>query len=264
MRATSLSLRIVGGTAFGFRHAASYTIRSLSTACRGSIPAGKRKSEVVVGLTGGIASGKSTVGQFLQQEFHIPVVDADVLGHNCYVQGTAAYQEIVRTFGPSILTSPRQEGEAAAIDRRKLGRIVFSDPSKLRSLCDITWPCIRTMIAAEVRRLRAHQPLEYVGSPMRGNNLRPSVAIAGVVEAAILVEAGWEDEFDEVWSNRTCCFESSICTHCPCLNGVVFWANPIRKVWAIAVPEAVACKRLMERNGVSENEVRTIFKEIKH
>ena len=82
---------------------------------------------VVIGLTGGIASGKTTLRKFIQDTFgdDTVTIDADKLGHSVYVPGTEAFVNIVDTFGSDLVD------EDGLINRRKLGSIVFADPEKV-------------------------------------------------------------------------------------------------------------------------------------
>lgn len=91
---------------------------------------------LVVGLTGGIASGKSTVANMLK-EMNIPVIDADVEARNAVIKGEPAYEQIVKVFGGGIL---REDGE---IDRQKLGAIIFHDEQKRLQLNQIVHPEVR-------------------------------------------------------------------------------------------------------------------------
>ncbi len=100
----------------------------------------------VVGLTGGIATGKSTFGAALRAR-GVPVVDADALARTVVEPGSPALAEIVRTFGEGILDA---EG---ALDRKKLGAIVFADPGARRRLEAITHPAIREAMVEETLRL---------------------------------------------------------------------------------------------------------------
>ena len=131
----------------------------------------------VICLTGGIASGKSTAARHLQ-ELGAHVIDADRLGHRAYDPGSAALARIVETFGPQVLAP---EG---TIDRKALGAQVFGKPAALKQLTDIVWPEIRRLAAQEIAAVRA---------------ARTSPVI--VLEAAMLLEAGWQDLGDEVWVN---------------------------------------------------------------
>ncbi|MBI4299579.1 MAG: dephospho-CoA kinase [Chloroflexi bacterium] len=129
---------------------------------------------IVIGLTGGIGSGKSTVSQFLQK-LGATVIDADKVGHEAYMPHTGVWQQVVDAFGRGIL----QENEE--IDRRKLGPIVFADPAALQRLNSIVHPAIYRMIAERLEEMR-----------------RKGVKVA-VVEAAILIEANWTSLVDQVW-----------------------------------------------------------------
>jgi dephospho-CoA kinase len=128
----------------------------------------------VIGLTGGIASGKSTVTSFFRER-GIPVIDADILGHRTYDPGTETYQKVVETFGPEVVAPD------GTIDRKVLGSKVFGKPDELKKLTDIVWPGIR--------RLASEQLAEFEAA---GNDFV-------VLEAAVLLEAGWEDLVDEIW-----------------------------------------------------------------
>ena len=88
-----------------------------------------------VGLTGGSATGKTTVANFLA-ELGATVIDADAIASHLLQKDSPAYRETVQAFGPSILT---REGP---IDRKRLSRIVFSDPAQRRTLEGILHPRI--------------------------------------------------------------------------------------------------------------------------
>ncbi|KAA0761558.1 dephospho-CoA kinase [Bacillus sp. SH5-2] len=91
---------------------------------------------VVIGLTGGIASGKSTVSKMFR-ELSIPVIDADVIAREVVEQGKPAYNKIVEVFGAEVL---QQDGE---LDRPKLGNIVFYNEEKRLQLNKIVHPAVR-------------------------------------------------------------------------------------------------------------------------
>lgn len=128
----------------------------------------------VIGLTGGIASGKSTVTSFFRER-NIPVIDADQLGHRTYEPGTETYERVIEAFGRDIVAPD------GTIDRRVLGGRVFGRPDELKRLTDIVWPGIRKLASEQLAEFEA-----------AGNQLV-------VLEAAVLFEAGWEDLVDEVW-----------------------------------------------------------------
>ncbi|CAI7781310.1 unnamed protein product [Closterium sp. NIES-54] len=115
----------------------------------------------VIGLTGGIASGKSTVCQELKSRFGFPVIDADKTAHDVMRKDTPAYSQVVKEFGPSVLTS---EGE---IDRNKLGEIVFVDSNKRRKLNSIMHPHIAYAIARQLfSHWWANHPLVILDAPL--------------------------------------------------------------------------------------------------
>lgn len=128
----------------------------------------------VIGLTGGIASGKSTVARFLK-ELGVVVVDADKVGHELFRSDAGAKQEVVATFGEGILT-PKGN-----ISREKLGRIVFGRPESLARLNMIMHPRIAARVKARLERYH-----------------REGAKVV-VVEAPLLLEAGWASLVDEVW-----------------------------------------------------------------
>ncbi|WP_028783423.1 dephospho-CoA kinase [Thalassobacillus devorans] len=91
---------------------------------------------LVIGLTGSIASGKSTVS-LMFDDYDIPVIDADKISREVVIPGEKAYHEIVTEFGTSIL---REDG---SIDRKKLGAIVFKEEEKRKRLNNIVHPAVR-------------------------------------------------------------------------------------------------------------------------
>ena len=130
---------------------------------------------MIIGLTGGIASGKSTAARHLAS-LGAHVIDADRLGHRAYEPGTGAYQAVLDTFGTDVRA---QDG---SIDRRALGAKVFADGGDLKRLTDIVWPEIRRLAVDDIASARAADPHAVV-----------------VLEAAVLLEAGWQSAVDETW-----------------------------------------------------------------
>ena len=156
---------------------------------------------MVIGLTGSIASGKSTAARCLES-LGAHLVDADRLGHLAYEPGTRAYRAILSAFGAELA------GEDGRIDRRALAALAFGDRRSLERLTGIVWPEIRRLAEERISALRACDPEGVV-----------------VLEAAVLLEAGWEDLVDEVW---------------------VILSDP-----------GTALRRAMERDGSLETEVRS-------
>ena len=130
---------------------------------------------MIIGLTGGIASGKSTVAQALGDRGAY-IIDADKLGHTAYLAGSGAFDQVVAAFGTDIVAD---DGE---IDRRKLGGKVFGNEAALRQLTDIVWPSIRAMAEKEIADAQRAAPERIV-----------------VLEAAVLIEADWLDLADQIW-----------------------------------------------------------------
>ena len=128
----------------------------------------------VLGVTGGIGSGKSAAAAVLG-ELGALVIDADRVGHETYLPATLGWEQVVREFGREVVAAD------GTIDRRRLGAIVFADPARRARLDAIVHPLIRTAIAARIAAAR------------RGAH--PAI----VVEAALLVEARWDRLVDEVW-----------------------------------------------------------------
>lgn len=130
---------------------------------------------IVIGLTGGILTGKSTVSGILENLGAV-IIDADKVGHEAYRPHTETWEQIVSAFGKQVL---KPDGE---IDRRKLAEKVFKDPSALQKLNRITHPRMFQMMKDRVERLRQENKTEVV-----------------VLEAAVLIEADWLPLVDRVW-----------------------------------------------------------------
>ena len=128
----------------------------------------------VIGLTGGIGSGKSTVAQFLA-ELGAVILDADKIGHEAFKPDSGGWREVVAAFGRQILAP---DGN---IDRKKLGEIVFGNAESLSRLNQIMHPRMYDMVKAQLE--------EYRQQGMR----------VAVLEAPLLLEAGWTSLVDEVW-----------------------------------------------------------------
>lgn len=126
------------------------------------------------GLTGGIASGKSTVAAFLA-EMGAFVIDADRIAHEIIGRGGSAHHEVVARFGPGILAP---DGD---VDRAKLGRRVFADPAERESLNAIVHPRVLVEVERRVER--------YAGS---------GHSPIAIVDAALLVESGAYRRFDRL------------------------------------------------------------------
>mgnify|MGYP001283802880 CR=1 FL=1 len=115
---------------------------------------------LVIGLTGGIATGKSTVSEMFK-EMDIPVVDADVISREVVEPGELAYEKIVDTFGEEVL---HPDG---TLNRKKLGSIVFGDEQKRKQLNEIVHPEVRKkMISERDRYVQEGHPIVVLDIPL--------------------------------------------------------------------------------------------------
>lgn len=154
----------------------------------------------IIGLIGGIASGKSKMTERFDK-LGAGIIDCDKLAHSLYEPGEECYQSIIDAFGKEILE------ESGRIDRKKLGGIVFADKEKLQLLNSIVWPNLLKKSKQRVQELYEVEGKEIV-----------------ILEAAVLLQAGWETECHEIWS---------------CI-----------------VPSDVAVQRIIVRNNLSEEEAK--------
>jgi dephospho-CoA kinase len=129
----------------------------------------------VIGLAGGIGTGKSTVARHLA-DLGAHVIDADKIGHDVYRPGSEGFRQVLDAFGPGVVAGD------GTIDRRALGAIVFADPHARARLNAIVHPLIGVELVGRVAAARAADPDRPI-----------------VIEAAILVEAGWRGLVDRLW-----------------------------------------------------------------
>ncbi|MCP9850039.1 dephospho-CoA kinase [Cyanobium sp. Morenito 9A2] len=127
-----------------------------------------------LGLTGGIASGKSTVGRLLAERHGLPVLDADLYAREALALGTPAARAVAERYG-----SPVAAGEPGRVDRAALGRIVFADPSERAWLEGLVHPAVRRRFETELAELAA-EPVVVLMVPL-------------------LFEAGLERLCSEIW-----------------------------------------------------------------
>ncbi|XP_043910643.1 bifunctional coenzyme A synthase [Protopterus annectens] len=153
----------------------------------------------VIGLTGGSGSGKSSVANRLRG-LGAYVIDCDKLGHETYKPGTPAYQKVITEFGTDIINEDR------SINRSALGKKVFGNEEQLKRLSDIVWP--------EIAQLAKQQ---IASAAAEGKSVC-------VMDAAVLLEAGWMDM--------------------------------VHEVWVVIIPENEAVVRIMKRDGVTEENAR--------
>lgn len=128
----------------------------------------------VIGITGGIGSGKSMVLHLLKEQFHAITLEADKIAHMLMEPNGSTYNPIVTQFGKEILL------ENGAIDREKLGKVVFGNKEALEALNQIVHPRVKAYIIQEI-------------------NAHKEEAGLLVIEAALLLEDGYQTICDELW-----------------------------------------------------------------
>lgn len=128
----------------------------------------------VIGLTGGVGSGKSYVAHYLEEHGQMELLVADELGHMAMAPGTESFRQIVARFGEQLLC------EDGSLNRDKIAEIVFWNPSAMEDLNAIIHPVVKSYIAAYIRE-------------------RQECSGTILLESAILYETGCEQLCDEVW-----------------------------------------------------------------
>lgn len=174
-------------------------IRLLGTRLRAPDIKNKTARPYIIGLTGGIASGKSSIAEKLEK-LGAGHVNCDKIAHDLYSPGKKCFNLVVEHFGSGILNP---EG---FVDRKALGNIVFNNKEQLDKLNNLVWPAILEEAKVQINSLYE-----------KGINVI-------VMEAAVLIQAHWQNQCHEIW---TC-----------------------------IIPEEEAVKRVMERNSLSEKEAR--------
>ncbi|XP_052555963.1 bifunctional coenzyme A synthase [Tympanuchus pallidicinctus] len=154
----------------------------------------------IIGLTGGSGSGKTSIAQRLGQMGAF-LIDADALGHAAYLPGSQAHGHVVAAFGAEILNKD------GTINRKALGAKVFGNQERLKSLTGIVWPEIARMVRERIGEARAQGKAVVV------------------LDAAVLLEADWQEM--------------------------------VHEVWVAIIPEEEAVKRIVRRDGLSEEAARS-------
>ena len=152
----------------------------------------------IIGLTGTIGSGKSTVARLLRK-CGAKVIDTDAIAHHVYKPESPAWNEILAYFGDTVLDADR------TINRTKLGNIVFRNKSALKKLNAIVHPRILELVCTYIRRYN-----------------KQNIPVV-VIEASLLIEAGWKGLVDEVW--------------------------------VVTAPKQIVAARLKKRSGLNEDDI---------
>ena len=130
---------------------------------------------ITIGISGFIGTGKSTVCSYLV-DMGAELIDADSIAHTIYINDSEPWKEIVTHFGHEILDKDKQ------INRQKLSELVFNNFDSLKKLNSIVHPHLKKNILNQI------------------NNFRSNKSKVVVLEAAMLIQAGWRNLVDEVWT----------------------------------------------------------------
>lgn len=131
----------------------------------------------LVGLTGGVASGKTYIAEYLES-LGLGCIYYDLKGHKTYEKvGSPVYNQILEYFGHSVIDNITKK----KIDRSKLGKIVFSNRDKLNKLNEIVWPSIHALVGEEIERLKVKHDVI-------------------VLESALLIESGQTKRIHQLWT----------------------------------------------------------------
>ncbi|MBR4832693.1 MAG: dephospho-CoA kinase [Butyrivibrio sp.] len=130
----------------------------------------------IIGITGGIGAGKSTVLEYIRDKYNCKIVYSDDVANEIKMKGYPAYDELVHFLGKEIL------GDDGEIDRGKMAQAIFGDEKKLSTVNNILHPAVNTYIINIIDEEKLRNRLDFV-----------------FVEAALLIENGYEDIVDELW-----------------------------------------------------------------
>ena len=133
----------------------------------------------IIGITGGVGAGKSTVLDYLREQFQAYVIQADQVGHQVMEPGEICYSQVIALFGEHILKKDK------TLDRKAVSDVVFGNEEKLKKLNGIIHPAVRQSVLEEIQ-LQKEKKTAIV-----------------VVEAALLLEEHYEKFCDKVWYVQT-------------------------------------------------------------
>lgn len=132
----------------------------------------------ILGITGGVGSGKSRILYDLKNEYNAYIIEADKLAHELMQPQKTIYNEIVREFGKDVLSDEKPY----PIDRDRLGQIVFNNEASLRRLNSISHPLVKKEIIKQINEKKEEGKTALF-----------------VIEAALLLQDGYKDICDEIW-----------------------------------------------------------------
>ena len=146
---------------------------------------------IVIGITGGVGCGKSSLLSYIEKNYNARILLADEAAHEVQEPGTDCYHKLVELLGRGILAEEEPAGaeetggaEASEppIDRKKMAAAIFGDPELLAAVNGLIHPAVREMIEAEIKKERAAGVRDFF-----------------FVEAALLIECGYDEVVDEMW-----------------------------------------------------------------
>ena len=140
---------------------------------------------IVIGITGGVGCGKSSLLSYIEEHYNARILLADEAAHEVQEPGTDCYHKLVELLGRGILAQ-EEPGDAEIseppIDRKKMAAAIFGDPELLAAVNGLIHPAVREMIEAEIKKERVKGVRDFF-----------------FVEAALLIECGYDEVVDEMW-----------------------------------------------------------------
>ena len=130
----------------------------------------------IIGITGGVGAGKSEILSFIRKNYSCEIYLADEVAHKIKEKGEPCYEQLVDLLGRDVLN---EEGQ---INKAKMAAIIFADEKILQQVNEIVHPCVKKYILARIREAKEKQDVKLF-----------------FIEAALLIEAGYQDIVDELW-----------------------------------------------------------------
>ena len=143
----------------------------------------------LIGITGGIGTGKTTVSNYLKENYQYPVWDADIYAREAVEPGSPILSNIIERYGPDLILS---DGN---LDRRRLGEIIFNDPGERRWLERQIHPLVRDRFSQNIEKLAAKMSGQRDGKGMMASGSGPTA----VLTIPLLFEAQMTDLVTEIW-----------------------------------------------------------------
>lgn len=191
----------------------------------------KQKDIKVVGITGGVGSGKSVVMNILKEKYGAEVILADLVAHDLMEPGQQNYLDIVEAFGEEILA------EDKTIDRPALAKVVFGNKEQLARLNAITHPNVKKEIFRRIDGIKEKGEASFIA-----------------VEAALLLEEGYQKDFDTMWY----VYVDEATRIARLKEGRGYTEEKCREIMAKQLPEEVfrkECSTVIDNHlGISETE----------